>query len=68
MAEFVTNYPRKLVFHVTLICEPPMAGWYDFTLGPGLDGLVAKYYTEGGDPDDMYARVPCGFKILDPTG
>jgi hypothetical protein len=55
---FVKAYPRELVWHVTMICEPAIGGYYDFTLG-------AK-----GDESTRVAEVliPCdgfryGFKI-----
>ena len=31
--DFVSNYPNKLDWDVTTICEPPMGNYNDFTKG-----------------------------------
>jgi len=59
--EFVKNYPRKLSFNTTGICEPPFSSYSDFTLGEYPDSIVAScfrndYLKNEGDHD---------FKILD---
>lgn len=42
--KFITEYPRKLSFNVTGICEPPFATYNDFILGEyPKKSIVASY-------------------------
>lgn len=44
----IAAWPRWLDRDVTAICEPPMEGYYDFTIAKGLDALVAKHFMDTG--------------------
>lgn len=42
---FVRNYPARLVFDLTAICEPPMGSYNDFSDGKEWpESMVAKHF------------------------
>lgn len=63
LRSFVASYPRPLEVDKTYISEPPLITYNDFSLGNWPDSVVASYHPFGGDPKDLWAEVPCGFRI-----
>jgi hypothetical protein len=52
--EFVRNYPRKLEWDCTGICEPPLGSYNDFTYGFWPDSMVIKVIMD--EPKEYYIR------------
>ena len=54
---FIENYPRKLIWHVSQFCEPPVITYNDPSIGKFQDSVVAKtpYYD---DPAGYYYEPP----------
>ena len=49
--EFVKNYPIKLEWNVTAICDPPMGSYNDFSDGKVWpESVVAKVHLYDDDP------------------
>lgn len=61
--QFVADYPRPLKRHLATIFEPPILQLCDETLGVWPEFVVASYSTLGGDPNDIWAEVPCNWAI-----
>lgn len=62
--EFVDNYPNKLLWNVTRICEPPMGNHNDFTSGKVWpESMVTKVVLTNGEayydhePNSYYVKV-----------
>lgn len=52
---FIKNYPRRLVYDVTGICDPPQASYNDFELANRWPySIVAATYLYDNEPDGYY--------------
>lgn len=56
--KFIKEYPRKIDFNVTGICEPPQASYNDFSLGKYPESIIAYYFVDGINKGH-------GFNIID---
>lgn len=52
--EFVKNYPRKLLYDVTGICEPPAVSYNDFELGKWPESVVASTFACCDDKNNSW--------------
>lgn len=53
--EFIKNYPRKLVRHVSGICDPPSITYNDFELADRWPySIIANTWMYSDDPDDYF--------------
>jgi hypothetical protein len=53
--DFIKNYPRKLAYDCTGICEPPAISYNDFELANRWPySVVARTWAYSDDPKDYY--------------
>lgn len=56
LRSFIKAYPRKLQFDINGVFQPPLAGFYDFSIGVGPAALVAWFKAD--DPErDFHIRT-----------
>lgn len=63
---FLDNYPRKLTYDCTGICEPPAISYNDFELANRWPySVVANTWAYSDDPDDYYYSSNPEFYIVE---
>lgn len=64
--EFLSNYPRKLTYDCTGICDPPAISYNDFELANRWPySVVANTWAYSDDPKDYYYSSNPKFYIME---
>lgn len=67
---FISNYPRPLMYSALTICCPEKGQYNDFTLGNWPESVVASFNLWGYNPDnpeDTWGKEPCKWMVKDET-